>query len=280
MVATSLNEQAQTEKKVTSSDLCEWCGGSGWVTVFHERPADDGLPVRWDQVTRFRWESEIPLIESLMVCPCTEHVNRQRRIDKMLGDPDIPRDAARFDFEDFDSPRYKAALPYARQMVDGIVIDQNGEEKPGLLFIGPTGTGKTTLAAIIFRHWVERGASAVWTDYTSFIKRIQESYNDSYQGPTRQQMILTVAEARYVVLDDLGAKVPGKSAVNPASADKVEIIYQVLSIREKRRLPTIITSNLEKQELYDHFESRIVSRIFGLCCGVYVGGDDYRVGGR
>lgn len=275
-MATIKDDTAPTVKKVISSDSCEWCGGSGWITVFHERPADDGYPVRWDQVIRFRWEHENRLLESLMICPCTEHKLKQLRIDKMLGDPDIPRDAARFTFDHFNAPRYAAALKYARQVADGLVIDQAGHEKPGLLLIGPTGTGKTTLAAIIFRQWIEHGMSAVWTDYTMFIKRIQESYNDTYEGPTRQQMILTVAEAKYVVLDDLGSKVPGKNSVNPASADKVEIIYQVLSIREKRRLPTIITTNLEKEELYAHFENRIVSRILGLCCGVYMGGADYR----
>lgn len=270
--------QRQRTNQTTASSTCEWCGGTGWLVYFAPDAKTDPTPIRNADVIRFRWDHP-RWIESLAYCPCFASAIKQRRIDNMLGDPDIPRDSLRFDFADFQDDDHREAVTLARQLVDGIAINTAGEEKPGVLFVGPTGTGKTTLAAIVFRHWAERGASCVWTDYTGFIKRIQESYNQEYQGPTRQQMITLTAEAAYMVLDDLGAKIPGKNSVAPASADKVEIVYQVLSIREKRRLPTIITSNLDKDELYAHFEARIVSRIRGLCHGVYIGGQDFRAPG-
>lgn len=272
--------------KATKSEDCPWCGGTGAMVCAQFRNGTDPEtgqivwrfePVAYPDSSPMRFYDKFPgAVMAAGNCVCVQQAIAQRRIDKMLGDPDIPQASLRYDFEDFADPAYQKALGRARQIVSGAAMSDDGEEKPGLLYIGPTGTGKTTLAAIIFRHWIEQGYTAVWTDYTAFIKRIQASYSDHYEGPTSREIIMAVAQADYVVLDDLGAKRPGANSIAPASSDRVEIVYEVLSVREKRRLPTIITSNLEVKELYDHFEARIVSRIRGLCHSVYIGGGDYR----
>ncbi|MGQ9826036.1 MAG: ATP-binding protein, partial [Desulfotomaculales bacterium] len=72
-----------------------------------------------------------------------------------------------------------------------------------------------------------------------------------------------------VVLDELGAE--------KSSEWVTERLYVIINARYNEMLPTIITSNLEMEELeaLPGWE-RIVSRLFEMCHLVKVDGKDYR----
>ena len=72
-----------------------------------------------------------------------------------------------------------------------------------------------------------------------------------------------------LVIDDLGAE---------KMTDFVkQIIYFIINEREQRCLTTIITSNFSLAQLDEHIDSRISSRIAGMCKVIQLSGRDRRL---
>lgn len=206
-------------------------------------------------------------------CQCAKTKRSRQVYERVMGQPDIPDDVYHYSLDDFRA--YPDAQDYARQLIDGAITDSTGATKNGLLLAGPTGTGKTTLGSLVFRARAEKGCAAIWTKYLKFIKRVQATYDDDYDGPSRASIVSMVSLAPFLMLDDIGSIT---TANKKASADRNEILDEVIDTRNARKLPTIITTNLTLDELYVHFEPRIISRIEGLCHGAVMSGSDFRTG--
>ena len=56
-----------------------------------------------------------------------------------------------------------------------------------------------------------------------------------------------------------------------------QIIYFIINEREQRCLTTIITSNFSLAQLDEHIDSRISSRIAGMCKVIQLSGRDRRL---
>ncbi len=276
-------KQPGVSNAATASSECPLCGGYGLayyagkpdgVDLATGKPSWSYTPIEYNDSVPFRFYDKYPgAFLASNICPCVADILNRRRLEKIMGQPDVPQDALNFDFGDFKAQRYSLALDYAQQLVGTGCIDSDGVTKSGLLMVGPTGTGKTTLAAIIFRKLVEQNKTVVWTDYTAFVKKIQATYNKDYSGPSDRVIIENVANAEMLILDDIGQKT---GQIKAASDNRIEIMYEIFAVREKRKLMTIITSNLTVEELYVHFGQRVVSRMRGLCHGVAIEGRDFR----
>lgn len=182
----------------------------------------------------------------------------------------------RKNFEDFEGlPHAAEALECAKLMSEGKkLIDQNGIERVGLILAGPAGTGKSTLAEIIYRYRLAAGVAASWIDYTRFLLRIQATYRERYDGPPAIDIIEAEASAPFLVIDDMGAAVLGEKA---ASASRTEIMFLMFNQRRQLRLPTLVTTNLLIRQLADQFDDRTYSRMRGLCHAVDMVGPDMRI---
>jgi DNA replication protein DnaC len=181
-----------------------------------------------------------------------------------------PEDAQRFDFDDFNGWQgYEEVIELSRMIANGEApVGPDNIMRPGLFMSGKNGIGKTTIAAIMFRYWAARGGNVVWTDYTNLIKRIQATYSERHDGATEDEMIGTVKNAAFLVLDDVGAVAQAESKSPRASVNRIEILFQIIHHRAQRHLPTIITTNLDEMQFDLQFERRITSRIFGMCHAV------------
>ena len=145
---------------------------------------------------------------------------------------------------------------------------------------GEVGRGKTYLAAAIYMDWP---GPAVWFTYTEFCRHVAQlkstgelhfSTNDgaSYEF-SLDSWWEYLTNAGLVVIDDIG--------VGKLEEARNEALWEILERR--RHKPLILTSNLspdntDKESLYGHFDTRVLSRIQGGEC-IQLGGYDLRASG-
>jgi DNA replication protein DnaC len=137
-----------------------------------------------------------------------------------------------------------------------------------LIFKGGYGCGKTHLAAAIANECVERGESVLFVvvpdllDYlrSTFAPHSEEAFDERFDS---------IRSAPLLVLDELGVQ-----AATPWAQEK---LYQLLNYRSNSRLPTVITTNCELEEVDARVRSRLTEADFCHIVGIIAG--DYRQSG-
>jgi len=155
------------------------------------------------------------------------------------------------------------------------------DENTGYYFHGPCGAGKTHRAVAIMREIVIRKSKAYriadivrgicdarFIAVTSLLLRIKSSFlKDSEES--EGDLIERLSGPALLVLDDLG--------VEKVTEWTLQTLYTIIDIRSRERKQTIITSNLNLDELSRRLSDRISSRIRGMCKVVAVAGKDRRL---
>jgi DNA replication protein DnaC len=189
-----------------------------------------------------------------------------------------------------NSSQDEAFLFACRLVLDYPAIDR------GLLFMGPAGVGKTHLAVSIMKGLLSKGFAAVFYEFGSLLKEIQDSYNP-VSKTSELRVLAPVYQADLLVLDELGATVP---------TDWVrDTMYQIINKRYNDKKLTIFTTNYldeprinaganewetprtfskkvnadrirEMTTLEDRIGSRLRSRLYEMCHELRIEGDDYR----
>lgn len=121
-----------------------------------------------------------------------------------------------------------------------------------LLFCGDCGLGKTHLSLAIAREVLNSGYSVI---YASAQNLINEIGRESFDRSGKTEKIDSVLECDLLILDDLGTEFS-----TPLS---VSIVYNIINTRLLRGLSTIISTNLELEDIGRIYDNRIVSRIVG-----------------
>lgn len=164
----------------------------------------------------------------------------------------------------FDSDDQKNAK-LARQ-VCGYVrqFEKFRQEGRGLLFLGPTGTGKTFYACCIANALIDAGYSAIVTNFAQIANDLQGTFD-------KAQVHNRLLRADLLVLDDLAAE--------RDTSFMQEIVFQVVEERSAAKKPLIVTSNVSTQEFMnpgDLARRRVFSRLKEVCIPIAVTGADRR----
>ena len=124
--------------------------------------------------------------------------------------------------------------------------------KINVLICGPTGTGKTYLTECIADRLIKRNRIVLFT--TAFnLHNAMLNYHIS-QYSNREEILEPFLSAEVLIIDDLGSE--------PMLANITkEYLYMILNERMLKKLSTIITTNLYPNDLFDHYTSRISSRL-------------------
>ena len=160
--------------------VCEKCGGTGWRVI--ER---DG-------------------ISAAEACDCAS-IETPRDLEAGALIPPLYRNAS---FENFilpaDNPGAARALEPVMLKASAYAREFPFGPKPGLLFIGPTGTGKTHLAISVLRKLMARGFEGVYYDYINLLERVRSGY-DSDAAPEDRHAYQACLDVPVLLLDDLGS---------------------------------------------------------------------------
>lgn len=130
-----------------------------------------------------------------------------------------------------------------------------------LILLGPTGSGKTSIAYAIARELFISGCKTKIWQTAELLEKIRPSDN--------QKIVFDSAKnCQLLVLDDLG--------VEKDSEWTEERLFLILDYRWQWNLPTIISTNLSEEGFASRVSDRIYSRIHDGAKVLVIQGKDYR----
>ncbi|MGI8427887.1 MAG: ATP-binding protein [Solirubrobacteraceae bacterium] len=173
------------------------------------------------------------------------------------------RDAA------FDRPPVTEIEPQivaaTRRFVDR--IDEKLDAGRGLWFMGPVGTGKTTLAMLVAKAALKEGRSvAIYS-----LPRLLNEIRDTHRAERSHVALLDRLTAVDLLhIDDVGAE---------RSTDWVlEELYSIVNARYEDERAMVITTNiLDREALCEQITERTVSRLTEMCDELPLLGHDRRM---
>ena len=145
--------------------------------------------------------------------------------------------------------------------------DNFGLESDNLLFVGGTGLGKTMLSACIATAVTEKGYSVSYESAGHLFSKMEK--NRFAPSEETQRAVAEIENAQLLIIDDLGTELPG----NFVTAS----LYTLLNDRILGRKPTIISTNLNAQELGQRYSPQIASRLHGAYRQLTFVGEDIRL---
>ncbi len=121
-----------------------------------------------------------------------------------------------------------------------------------LVFMGETGCGKTHLAAAIVNYRYEAGKPALFVVVPEFLDHLRSTFSPESKV-SYDQLFESVKKAPLLVLDDFG-----EQSATPWVREK---LYQLLNYRYNGRLPTVITTRLDFDQILGEVDPAISSRL-------------------
>ncbi len=139
-----------------------------------------------------------------------------------------------------------------------------------LLFYGGTGLGKTFLSHCIAKALLDSGHTVL---YQSAIHLFEDVCGDvimkKNQNPNSQDIYRYLYSCDLLIIDDLGTEFTNSFVSSE--------LYDILNTRMREQKSTLISTNLNLQELNERYSDRIATRIFAeyQVCKFY--GDNIRL---
>jgi DNA replication protein DnaC len=243
---------------------CPQCDGTGWKPI------------------------EVDGIRRVAPCDC-QNLERSALLFKQARIP--PRyehcELANFDVRKSlatgqENPSLTVAKICAQRFVEEYPTDF------GLLFVGPTGVGKTHLAVAVLRElMLRKGVECLFYDFHELLKTIRDSYNPGTQS-TELSVLQPVMDTEVLLLDELAGS-------NPSDWVK-ETLQHIINSRYNYKKVTLITTTLQfgagpasregrqpSGEIIPDVEFTLNrlgvtlrSRLYEMCKLVEMSSDDYR----
>lgn len=195
-------------------------------------------------------------------CPCRAQMiarNKARSLSGVI--PERYRDVGfdRFPVTEID-PRIVAAT---RRFTDQ--IESKLDAGAGLWFMGPVGTGKTTLAMLVTKAALEAGRSAARYSLPGLLSQIRKTFD----GGDHNDLLERLTAVDLLHIDDIGAE--------QTTPWVLEELYSIINSRYEERRSVVITTNiLDRDELCRQITERTVSRLTEMCDELPLIGHDHR----
>lgn len=129
------------------------------------------------------------------------------------------------------------------------------KEGGNLLFYGETGLGKTFLSNCIAKALLDTGHTVLYQSAIHLFEEVCADVRMKRQPhPDSQDTYRYLYDCDLLIIDDLGTEFTNSFVSSE--------LYDILNTRMRTRKSTIISTNLNLQELTDRYSDRITTRIF------------------
>jgi DNA replication protein DnaC len=209
---------------------CPLCGGLGYLR--------EDVPI------------DHPNFGKVFPCRCQLANLEQQRLDQLRALGNL-KHLHRMVFETFVPEGYGLPPDKAENLRNVYEEARRYADNPEgwLILFGGYGSGKTHLAAAIANRAVERGQPVLFVVVPDLLDHLRATYSPS--SPVRyDQRFEEVRNAPVLILDDLGTQ--------SSTSWATEKLFQILNYRYNARLPTVITSNNDLEEIDLRIRSRMV----------------------
>ena len=145
---------------------------------------------------------------------------------------------------------------------------ENPDQK-NLLFTGNTGLGKTFLSGCIANELIKKGKNVLYQTAPIML----DTVIDYRFGKTDGTIYNSLLDVDLLIIDDLGTECMN----NMKFSELFNIINSRLLCQNRKITKTIISTNLNIQNLFKYYDERIVSRLIGNYEILRFFGDDIRL---
>jgi DNA replication protein DnaC len=151
-----------------------------------------------------------------------------------------------------------------RRFVDRIEANLDGGN--GLWFMGPVGTGKTSLAMLVTEAALKAGRSAARYTLPGLLSQIRNTFD----GGSHSELLERLVAVDLLHIDDIGAE--------QTTPWVLEELYTIINARYEERRSLVVTTNiLDRETLCEQITERTVSRLTEMCDELPVLGEDRRL---
>ncbi len=145
-------------------------------------------------------------------------------------------------------------------------IDEHLDAGRGLWFMGPVGTGKTTLAMLVSGAALSAGRSVAIYSLPRLLNEIRDTHRSER---SHLDLLDRLTAVDLLHIDDVGAE---------RTTDWVlEELYSIVNARYEDQRSMVITTNLDYDELCVQISPRTASRLAEMCDQLPLDGSDRRI---
>jgi DNA replication protein DnaC len=197
--------------------------------------------------------------DSPMKCHCFREQEiallvQQSNLRSMLQDESFKNLSYQY-YEGEDLLRFKKAVEVSRDFVYEVP-----EGYRNLFFYGTVGTGKSFLSGCIAREMLEKRCSVIYFSAVGLFDALSRYAFDKREKDTFYSLYRELCSCDLFIIDDLGTEVSNSFVTSQ--------LFSLCNERHLGRKATIISTNLNLEELRNRYSERIFSRItsyFEIC---------------
>ena len=165
------------------------------------------------------------------------------------------------------SPRQN--IEKIKQIAKNFITNFDDVNQKNLLFTGNTGLGKTFISGCIANELIKKGKNVLYQTAPVMLDTII----DYRFGKTDGSIYNSLLDVDLLVIDDLGTECMN----NMKFSELFNVINTRLLNQNRKVTKTIISTNLNIQNLFKNYDERIVSRLIGNYDICRFFGDDIRL---
>ncbi len=178
----------------------------------------------------------------------------QSGIQEMIGRENFDTLSTAY-YEGEDLRRFENAVAISHKFVDDFK-----KSYQNLLFYGTVGTGKSFLSGCIARELLSQGQAVIYFSACGLFETLARYSFDARAKDALYSFCRDLYTSDLVIIDDLGTEVTNSFVTSQ--------LFSLLNERHLRQKATIISTNLNLEEMRDRYSDRIFSRItsnYSLC---------------